>query len=65
MVDGKIIEEWIVKAEEDFEFASINLKKINHFCPDLFPFSAAEKVFKILLSRMSLNSEKFMSCPYF
>jgi hypothetical protein len=33
MVDREIIKEWIAKADEDFEFAKINLEKKNLFTP--------------------------------
>jgi len=33
MADPKIVSEWIAKADEDFEFASINLKGNKTFFP--------------------------------
>ena len=48
MVDREIINEWIAKADEDFEFAKINLEEEKSFyAPICFHFQqAAEKYFK-------------------
>ena len=48
MVDGEIIREWLSKAEEDFEFAFINLEEGKNYFPQIcFHFhQAAEKYLK-------------------
>ena len=53
MVDQDIIEEWISKAREDFEFAHINLKEEKPFPAQIcFHFQqAAEKYLKAFLLR--------------
>ncbi len=45
MVDPSIVEEWLTKANEDFEFARINFEEKKSFYPQIcFHFhQAAEK----------------------
>ena len=41
MVDSQIVQEWVDKADEDFDFAHINLKEgKSFFHPNLLPFPA-------------------------
>jgi HEPN domain-containing protein len=51
MVDKEIIQEWLSKAAEDFEFALINLKEGKpFFAPICFHFQqAAEKYLKVFI----------------
>jgi len=51
MVDPKIVSEWISKANEDFEFASVNLKENKPFFSQIcFHFQqAAEKYLKAFI----------------
>ena len=48
MVDIEIVREWIEKAEEDFEFAKMNLEERKPFCAQIcFHFQqSAEKYLK-------------------
>jgi hypothetical protein len=45
MVDRKIVEEWVGKADEDFGFARVNLS----IGPQIFLLMKLKKPFKLLL----------------
>ncbi len=60
MVDPKIVQEWISKADEDFEFASINLKERKTFFAQIcFHFQqASEKFLKAYIIGYELEFRK-------
>lgn len=60
MVDAKIIEEWISKADEDFEFASLNLNEGKTFFAQIsFHFQqASEKYLKAYIIAHELEFRK-------
>ncbi len=67
MVDPKIVEEWISKADEDFEFASVNLKERRaslHRSVSTFN-KLPRNSSKLILSVMNSNSGKYMIFPFF
>lgn len=60
MADLKIIKEWLSKADEDFDFAVINLKEGNNFYAQIcFHFhQAAEKYLKAFIIAYDLELDK-------
>jgi HEPN domain-containing protein len=60
MVDPKIVREWLDKADEDFNFARINLEERNNFYAQIcFHFhQAAEKYLKSFIVAYELEFEK-------
>lgn len=60
MADPKIIEEWLSKADDDFNFADANLKEESTFYAQIcFHFQqAAEKYLKALIIAYDLEFEK-------
>jgi len=56
MVDNEIIKEWITKADQDFEFARINLEEEKQFFAQIcFHFNqSAEKYLKAFIIAMSI-----------
>jgi HEPN domain-containing protein len=60
MVDGSIVEEWLAKAQEDFEFARINLEEQKFFYAQIcFHFQqAAEKYLKAYIVARELEFRK-------
>ncbi len=60
MADPKIVREWLNKAEEDFNFAKINLEEDNKFYSQIcFHFQqSAEKYLKALIAAYDLEFEK-------
>jgi HEPN domain-containing protein len=60
MVDTKIVEEWISKADEDFEFAFLNLKEGRTFFAQIcFHFQqASEKYLKAYIIAHELEFRK-------
>ena len=60
MVDPDIIEEWISKADEDFEFARINLEEEKPFHAQIcFHFQqAAEKYLMVAFSRWAMSKSR-------
>lgn len=60
MADRKIVEEWINKADEDFNFASVSLDNENGFYSQIcFHFhQAAEKYLKAFIIAHDLEFEK-------
>ena len=60
MVDIEIVREWIVKADEDFEFARVNLEEDKPFYAQIcFHFQqAAEKYLKALLTCLGIEFPK-------
>ena len=65
MVDPDIIEEWISKADEDFEFARINLEEEKPFHAQIcFHFQqAAEKYLKAYIIANELEFRKIHDLP--
>jgi len=65
MVDREIIEEWIAKADEDFEFAKINLEEEKSFYAQIcFHFQqAAEKYLKAYIIANGLEFRKVHDLP--
>jgi HEPN domain-containing protein len=65
MVDREIIEEWITKADEDFEFARINLEEDKPFYAQIcFHFQqAVEKYLKAYLIAKGLKFRKIHDLP--
>ena len=65
MVDARIVEEWIIKADEDFEFASTNLKEGKIFFAQIcFHFQqAAEKYLKSFIIAHELEFRKIHELP--
>ena len=65
MVDPAIIEEWIAKADEDFEFAKINLEENNPFYVQIcFHFhQATEKYLKTYIIANDLPFSKIHDLP--
>ncbi len=43
MVDIEIVREWLAKADEDFEFAPLNLEEVSLFLVKFVPFSASSR----------------------
>ena len=60
MADPKIVSEWLLKADEDFDFARINLEGENNFYAQIcFHFhQAAEKYLKSFIVAYDLAFEK-------
>jgi len=60
MADPKIVKEWLDKANEDFNFARINLEERNNFYPQIcFHFhQAVEKYLKSFIVAYDLEFEK-------
>jgi HEPN domain-containing protein len=60
MVDDKIIKEWLIKADEDFAFASINFEEEKPFFAQIcFHFhQSAEKYLKAFIIANSLGFRK-------
>ncbi len=60
MADPKIVREWLNKAEEDFNFAKINLEEDNKFYSQIcFHFQqSAEKYLKAFIAAYDLEFEK-------
>ena len=65
MVDRGIVQEWIEKAEEDFEFARINLEEGKRFFAQIcFHFhQAAEKYLKAYIVANELEFRKIHELP--
>ena len=65
MVDGEIIREWLSKAEEDFEFAFMNLEEGKNYFPQIcFHFhQAAEKYLKAFTIGHELEFRKIHDLP--
>lgn len=65
MVDGEIIREWLSKAEEDFEFAFMNLEEGKGYFPQIcFHFhQAAEKYLKAFTIAHELEFRKIHDLP--
>ena len=65
MVDTKIAEEWISKADEDFEFAFLNLKEGKTFFAQIcFHFQqASEKYLKAYIIGHELEFRKIHDLP--
>ena len=60
MADRKVVNEWLEKADEDFNFAAANLKEgMNFFSQICFHFhQAVEKYFKAYIVSHDLEFEK-------
>lgn len=60
MVDPKIVQEWVTKADEDFSFAKVNLDEDNKFYSQIcFHFQqAAEKYLKAFIVAHELEFGK-------
>jgi len=60
MADPKVVQEWLSKADEDFNFANSNLKEGNNFYAQIcFHFHrAAEKYLKAFIVAHDLEFEK-------
>lgn len=60
MADPKIVKEWLNKAEEDFNFAKVNLEEGNNFYAQIcFHFQqSAEKYLKAFIVAYDLEFEK-------
>lgn len=60
MVDPAIVKEWFSKADEDFQFAEVNLKEGRNFFPQIcFHFQqAAEKYLKSFIIARELKFSK-------
>lgn len=65
MVDTKIVEEWISKADEDFEFAFLNLNEGKTFFAQIcFHFQqASEKYLKAYIIGQELEFRKIHDLP--
>jgi len=65
MVDIEIIREWLTKADEDFEFALVNLKEGKTFFAQIcFHFQqAAEKYLKSYIIAQELEFRKVHELP--
>lgn len=62
MVDKRVINEWLVKAQEDFGFASSVLDDSTYYAQICFHFQqAAEKYLKAFIVANELES---VSCPF-
>jgi HEPN domain-containing protein len=60
MADPKVVKEWLCKADEDFNFARVNLEEGNDFYTQIcFHFQqAAEKYLKAFIIAYDLDFEK-------
>ena len=60
MADVKVVREWLSKADEDLNFAKVNLEEGNNFYAQIcFHFQqAAEKYFKAFIVAYDLEFEK-------
>ncbi|MBI4686153.1 MAG: HEPN domain-containing protein [Nitrospirae bacterium] len=60
MADSKVVREWLTKADDDFNFARINLEEDNKFYSQIcFHFQqSAEKYLKAYISAYDLEFEK-------
>ena len=65
MVDAAIAEEWLTKADEDFEFATVNLEEGKSFFAQIcFHFQqAAEKYLKAFIIAHELEFRKIHDLP--
>jgi len=65
MADPKIVEEWLAKGDEDFEFASLNLRADHSFFAQIcFHFhQAAEKYLKAFIIAYDLEFRKIHELP--
>ncbi len=65
MVDNAIVREWLDKADEDFEFARINLEEKKPFFPQIcFHFQqSAEKYLKAYIIAHELDFRKIHELP--
>jgi HEPN domain-containing protein len=65
MADPQIIIEWIAKANDDFEFARVNLEEDKHFFSQIcFHFhQAAEKYLKAFIVANDLEFKKIHDLP--
>ena len=65
MVDSEIVREWLSKADEDFEFARVNLEEGRSFFPQIcFHFQqAAEKHLKTYIIAHELEFRKIHELP--
>lgn len=65
MVEHEIVREWIVKADEDYEFARINLEEGKNFFGQIcFHFQqAAEKYLKAFIVAHELEFRKIHELP--
>ena len=65
MVDHDVIKEWITKADEDFEFAKLNLEEdIQFFSQICFHFhQSAEKYLKAFIIANGLGFRKIHDLP--
>ena len=65
MVDSQIVQEWVDKADEDFDFASINLKEGKSFFSQIcFHFQqSAEKYLKAYIIAKGLEFRKTHDLP--
>ena len=62
MVETEIITEWLQKADDDFEFASINLQEKKPFYAQIsFHFhQAAEKYLKAVLTQCTIATTNIL-----
>ena len=60
MADSKVVKEWLCKADEDFNFARVNLEEGNNFYTQIcFHFQqASEKYLKAFIIAYDLEFEK-------
>lgn len=64
MVDSKIIDEWLSKADEDFDFAVSVIEDSKFYAQICFHFhQAAEKYLKTLLIAWNLELKKMHDLP--
>lgn len=64
MVDKKVIQEWLEKADEDFEFAASVIDSSIFYAQICFHFhQSAEKYLKLTLFPRNWNLRKFMQIP--
>jgi HEPN domain-containing protein len=65
MVNNEIVQEWIIKADNDFDFALINFKEKKDFFPQIcFHFHlSAEKYLKAYIIANALEFRKIHDLP--
>ncbi len=65
MADGEIIREWLKKADEDFDFALVNLQEGKNFYSQIcYHFhQAAEKYLKAYIVAQELEFRKIHDLP--
>ncbi len=65
MVDPEVVQEWLAKADEDFEFAKVNLMEGKPFYSQIcFHFQqAAEKYLKAYIIAHELEFRKIHDLP--